>query len=382
MNTLRVLGLSTVALLVGVAAFAAFTERQARATLRPPVLRERFPFLRPPLTRTEVVISAPVPGLAPRAVSVTTNSLGLRADEFDLEAPRTGLRVLALGGSVTECLLLDDAEAWPHRLQENLAARTPGPVWVGNAGVSGHMTLDYIVHAKVLVPALRPDVTLVLLGGNDLQAYAEARLFPASFDSEAATKSYAERLYTRVSAAQLGLEPSYAWALFRRDRDATVQDYTRFYAQMKARRNAAARSDDLPDFEDALDVFAANVRQLAVALRQSGTTPVFLTHPSLWRDDLSPEAQAALWAGYDCMDCPNPHYKSERALGRALAALNAVVLKVCREERLECLDLAPKVPKTLEAFYDDAHLLEPGSRAVADAVADFLVERMLVDPAR
>lgn len=371
------------ALLLGLAVLlagaAAVLEHRARAQLRPPLRSAHMPFVGAPLERTVITAGPGVPGLPPRTVNFTTNSLGLRADELDLEAPRAGLRVLVLGGSVTECLLLDDADAWPHLLQETLKSRLNAPVWVGNAGASGQMSLDYIVHAKVLVPKLAPDLTVVMLGGNDLQAYVEGRLFPASFDTEAATLRYAQRLYPAAPTALARLEPSYAWALHRRDRDAEHLDVTDAYTQRKARRNASPRSDDLPDFEDALDVFTANVRQLAVALRQAGTTPVFLTHPSLWRDDLPPEAQAALWAGYDCLDCPAPHYRSEKALARGMAALNGALLDVCRRERVECLDLAPKVPKTLESFYDDGHLLEAGSRVVANAVADFLVERMLVE---
>jgi lysophospholipase L1-like esterase len=381
-SLVKYFALALMAIILGVAAFAVFEERDARATLRPAAQRQRFPYVRAPFTRTDVTISAPVPGLAPRSIAFTTSTLGLRADELDLEAPRQGLRVLTLGGSVTECFLLDDADAWPHVLQDTLAARTHAPVWVGNAGASGQMSLDFIAHAKVLVPLLAPDITVVMLGGNDLQAWVEGRLFPAAFDTDDATRRYAERLYTGASPALRSLEPSWALARLRRDLNAEAVDPTGFYAQMKARRNAATRSDDLPDFEDALDVYAANVRQLATALRQAGTTPVFLTHPSLWRDDLPPEAQAALWAGYDCMDCPAPKYRSEKALARAMEQLNRALLDVCRTERVECLDLAPKVPKTLDSFYDDAHLLEAGSRIVANLVADFLVERMLVEVPR
>ena len=42
------------------------------------------------------------------------NSLGLRGDEPSSDDT---FRVLALGGSTTECLFLDQEEAWPQRLQ-------------------------------------------------------------------------------------------------------------------------------------------------------------------------------------------------------------------------------------------------------------------------
>lgn len=58
-----------------------------------------------------------------------------------------------------------------------------------------------------------------------------------------------------------------------------------------------------------------------------------------------------------------------------MAQFNARVLKVCRDRRLECIDLDRYVPRTLESFYDDVHFNESGSRLVAEIVAQHL-ERM------
>jgi hypothetical protein len=48
----------------------------------------------------------------------TTNSLGLRGPE--LPQDQEPYRIIAVGGSTTECFVLDDSEEWPHVLMEKL----------------------------------------------------------------------------------------------------------------------------------------------------------------------------------------------------------------------------------------------------------------------
>src|SRR3989338_4357426 len=76
------------------------------------------------------------------------NSKGVRGDELALDSR---YKILALGGSSTECTFLDQAEAWPFLLQERLTrAASRGRVWVGNAGRSGNTTRQHILQMKYL----------------------------------------------------------------------------------------------------------------------------------------------------------------------------------------------------------------------------------------
>src|SRR6185503_10261687 len=68
------------------------------------------------------------------------SSLGFRGDEDPGEG---ALALLALGGSTTECLYLDQAEAWPALLEDELARALGRKVWVANAGRSGRTTRDH-----------------------------------------------------------------------------------------------------------------------------------------------------------------------------------------------------------------------------------------------
>jgi GDSL-like Lipase/Acylhydrolase family len=91
---------------------------------------------------------------------------GLRGDAID---DAQDYRLLAIGGSTTESLYLDDSEVWTHLLQRRLnEAPGGGSIWVGNAGKSGHTTRHHRLQVARLLPQ-HPgiDAILVLAGIND-----------------------------------------------------------------------------------------------------------------------------------------------------------------------------------------------------------------------
>ena len=53
-------------------------------------------------------------------------------------------------------------------------------------------------------------------------------------------------------------------------------------------------------------------------------------------------------------------------------AFDGRLLSLCRQDGLECLNLASLVPKDTSAFYDDAHFNEGGARIVANALTAYL----------
>jgi lysophospholipase L1-like esterase len=336
-----------------------------------------FPLAQLPHEDRIVEVTRPVLALSPRRVAVHTNSLGLRGDELDL-ADHEAARVVTLGGSVTECLLLSDAEAWPHRLQETLAQRLGRAVWVGNAAESGQQTLDYAAHARALLPSLQPDLVLVMPGGNDLQAAVEERLLPLDLSDAGTLRDYAERLYPVRDVPEIG--PSFLADWLVTSATPTTLDITPFYARMSARRQAARPLDEIPYLDEAMEVYRANLLQLTAALRALQPAPrvLFLTHPALWKEPMNERERAALWAGYSCMDCESPTYHSPRALRSALDAMNRVTLAVCEESGAACYDLAARLPRTLDVFYDDAHLQAAGARLVAQHVGEVILSRELL----
>ena len=112
-----------------------------------------------------------LPGVRGRN-TFSTNNAGFRGDDIAYPKPAHEYRVFMVGGSTTECLILDDDDAISTVLQRELQARLPkGPtVRVYNAGKSGDRIDDHlsmIVHRLIL---LRPDMLIVFAGINDLRA--------------------------------------------------------------------------------------------------------------------------------------------------------------------------------------------------------------------
>src|SRR5262249_4631618 len=108
------------------------------------------------------------------------SSLGFRASE---RPPSEPLSLLCVGGSTTECLYLDQAEAWPALLERELAARLGRAVWVANAGKSGRTARDHVPQLhQLLEQEPHCERVLLLCGVNDLGAWlAEA---PPAGDEE------------------------------------------------------------------------------------------------------------------------------------------------------------------------------------------------------
>ena len=102
----------------------------------------------------------------------------------------------------------------------------------------------------------------------------------------------------------------------------------------------------------------------------------------MWRDDLTPEERNLLWFGWVRRESQLPGYLSAADMAKAMDTFNQEMLSVCRQDGLECFDLAPLVPKDTSAFYDDVHLNEGGARIVAALLADYVASKPpFVEPA-
>lgn len=358
-------------------ALTAGGELYLRRAIHPPPAADRFLYAHPPLAELRVSIRPGLSRLPPKEVAFTTNALGLRGDDLDL-SDHTRLRILTLGDSVTECMLLSDGEAWPRQLQDELARRLGRPVWVGNAAKSGEMIADFAAHMRLLVPLIAPDLVVIVAGGHDFQSALEQGLIPVTFEQPGQLASFRRNLYAHQNVEPLG--PSYLLSLWLHGERLQRLDMTDFYLRMRARRASLPKVPELPDLEDALDVYTTNLRALIAGYRAlpERTALLLTTHPSLWRPDMSAQELAVLWAGYTCMDCKDPSYYHHAALARGIRAWNEALLATCRAAALPCLDLDAIVDKSLENFYDDAHMGELGARRTAGAIAEFVAQKGLL----
>lgn len=205
------------------------------------------------------------------------NSLGYRGDDIVLPKPADTLRVVCLGGSTTiGSNAGDNRHTFPALLEAMFAAtRPPGGkrVEVVNAGVFGYNSRHTRLRLKEELPALQPDVMVVMDGLNDVLA---ARLM-----SE-------EELSALAQDADAGPNPllarSGASPLTRLD---AVFENLAFYRVLRlaAERVRASLADDREGLRGRVERlgYAANTRELLEWGARTGTPTLLVNHPWIVR---------------------------------------------------------------------------------------------------
>jgi len=100
------------------------------------------------------------------------NSLGYRNDEFSLEKPPGVYRIVALGGSSTyDVRIEDNAKTFTAQLEKLLKEKYGYQnVQVINAGVPGYNSWEMLINLEFRVLDLNPDLVIIYEGTNDVHA--------------------------------------------------------------------------------------------------------------------------------------------------------------------------------------------------------------------
>lgn len=350
-------------------------------------------YVYPPHHRRESHPSPEImPGVQGKATFLT-NSDGIRGDEM---SPQHTYRILAVGGSTTQCSYLDQAESWPYRLQQllNKEFGHDHRIWVGNSGKSGHDTRDHIVQLEYILPQHNEiDTVILLVGANDIgRRLGEDKEYdPNALNRPDTRREILARAFYNYPLYSIseGIKGTAIWGLMRRAkvfqtlrskiRNMTEDTGGQIYQQRRMyRAKASLTLDHLPDLSTGLDEYTRNLGELARIARRHSVRVIFMTQPSMYRPDLSEEYCKLLWLGgvgnYFYTE-PGHAYYSVQAMAEAYIAYNKALLQFCEQQRLECIDLASRVPKDTRAFYDDAHFNETGAEIVSKIVFDYLRAR-------
>ena len=327
------------------------------------------------------VVFQPDPAVFPGVSGVThfrVNELGFRGPA--LNRADAAYTIVAVGGSTTLSLMLDGPKTWPEQLMQELNARqAKTPVWVGNAGVNGHTAVHHLTMLRHLTFLRGADLILFLCGLNDLQSTLAFGGASTQAQVEAAADQYREYLLGGAAF------PFPLYRHLRLDRFArTVTDRMIERAgseQLREtwdetelrRRRAAGAVLPMPDLAIGREEYRRRLETLGAECTLRGRRCVFLTQPTIWRSGLQADVQRLLLFGWLGPKFQPRGYVSAPELARGMDSYNQVMLDVCRENHLECYDLAAALPKDTSAFYDDAHFTETGARLVAGALSRYLL---------
>jgi hypothetical protein len=331
-----------------------------------------------PFPRMHLVYSpaANLPGIH-GPIEFTVNELGVRGPAVRLEA--VDVRILCVGGSTTECLYQTDRRTWPCLLQDTLTRRLGKSVFVGNAGRSGHITLnhDYLLQNYPL--AGRFEWVVLLCGWNDMISMLSLR----NYDLRK-VGSNAGTLYNPAVCKQRAYYEDLA--LVRRLKESLethpgiLQDTAGFWIEQERRqRQAALRTkpiNEVPrqELRTALEEYRANLLRIIYTCGNQKQRLVLLTQPAIYRKDLPQELERLTWS-------PTREGAYTTAVRQQLMdAFNRTMMEVGKQQGIDCVDLATALPKDATVFFDDVHFTDAGCEKVANIVSDYFVATLHEQP--
>lgn len=291
----------------------------------------------------------------------STNRFGMRGDEPPKKWQET-TTLLAVGGSTTQCFFLDDQKIWTNILQRQLE-KNGAKVWVGNAGIDGHSTRSHVLLMEDLLPQIKPNIVVALVGINDLliSLSEDVRFQKNRFDR----RSIKSVLYAKSKLFQV----IYTWKLILWDQVQVTQANAHLTLKEKPfdPKNETLPAD-LHELIPTITEFEKNLKAMAEISQAQNVKLVLMTQPSLFDDT---ERWRHVEGNFYWIKKAK-HEMSAATYWRLLNEYNQVTLRVCQEKNLECLDLASFIPHHEDMFYDAVHLTELGSERVGLLLAEFL----------
>ncbi len=251
--------------------------------------------------------------------------------------------ILAVGGSTTNEFYVDDARTWTAVLQRSFA-EAGRPVVVANAGVDGHSTVGHINSIDAWfsrVPNLRPRFVLFYVGINDVHVELHQR-----YDDIVADDFWerVRRYVSNNSAIGSAFRTLRGMVAARRVRLVYLDDPPRLEPV-----TATVKVDRAP-YAERLAAYAKRLHVLAAKVRDIGARPIFVTQR---RGDAFVRNGRVMATDQSAL------------VARAVQGyFNETTMRVCREEKAICIDLAGAIDLAAEDFSDAIHTNPWGSAKI------------------
>ncbi|MBN2288376.1 MAG: hypothetical protein JXQ83_03520 [Candidatus Glassbacteria bacterium] len=297
-----------------------------------------------------------------------------------LPGPGQTCRILALGGSSTECFFLDESKTWPALLERKLNRLcSTDSFWVGNAGYSGAAAADHLQDLPDYYLRVQElDAVIILVGINDL---CRALAAGGSLETEEDNSLLIDR-WQRARHFLWKNSSVYALAkavVFRQSLDpdrSSPASGGHYELYRRNRRKARGYLDRLPArFDYSLAEYENHIGALIRLARKLSLRPIFLTQPTAWDRQAPGYMKELFWFGWTAggSSVPDQDYYSVRTLREGMDLFNESLKRVCLESGAELYDLAAIQEPDTTMFYDDCHFNNQGARKAADfTTAHFL----------
>jgi lysophospholipase L1-like esterase len=284
---------------------------------------------------------------------IRSNSLGLRGNELIVNRGPHGLRVAVVGASTVMGVSAPDNEhTFPALLEQRLREQMPGTTLeVVNAGIAGY-TLDdeQAMLAKRVLP-LNPDLIVLYPGNNDFAPYCNPPRW-------------------RAPPALQGL-PQFGLPEWWMSDDLVLSTTERLRIAPPV-----VTPDRDPDEMD-MSAYRARVASLIETAASHGSIVLVATVARSFRPEQPRELQeslsAEIRASLRCFSVDGLHRLFDRH--------NVILKSAAVAANVAVLDLDRMIPGGSTYFASTTHFAEAGEIAAADALAEFIRDHRLLDPA-
>ncbi len=318
----------------------------------------------------------------PKNSRFTTNLAGARGGD-EPDSGKT-FRVLAVGGSGVECLMLDDAACWTAVAAQqlstpaSLAALGVDHVRVWNNGCSG-VTTDTLIYA--LPDEFRRykplDVVVVMTGASAINTWCDLDL-PEQMPPQ------------EPSWIDLAFHRNHDWGWSPR-RTATAELIRRLRALRRrppreltnlgrsiarARQARATATRIVRDLPDASSWIAHYKRTMAQIVKIAGNhaKQVILVHqPIFGKTELTKDEEAMLWHGGLGPEGQKTGFITHDVLIEMCQLLRTATREVAQETGAKFADPTDQVAPTDTNYYDHFHFTPEGARCLGRFVAEQLI---------
>jgi lysophospholipase L1-like esterase len=301
-------------------------------------------------------------------MNFSTNNRGFRGDSLIIPKPNDEFRIFLVGGSTTENLYIDDTKSIEKLLQDRINSSNVGKkVKVFNAGKSGDFSVDHISMISHRILHLQPDMIVVFSGINDYRRMLNGFDYSQNQTSKSTNSGFFRDLRFFLSNFQLVrrmlyiVKPISPENLF----------YETQYSKVIKRLQTFPKGDTLPIF--ITTAYRTNLNSIIGQTTTNNVQLILMTQATTWNSKISTETKKYQWNTF----AGNFRYE-DSIMEKGLNKLNETMREVAAQKNIHIIDLASRVPKSNEYFYDDCHFNIKGVDFTSSIMADFILKNQLI----
>jgi lysophospholipase L1-like esterase len=295
-------------------------------------------------------------------VTILKNSLAFRGPEPPIDF-QDYLTLFTVGGSTTECIIINEEKTWPALLSKELS-KSFNNVWTNNAGLNGHSTYGHIKLLEDYIIPLQPKVCLFLVGCNDVDrpdlsrsdktVYNENQNFIVTLARFSRLVNVCLNFYRHHRARQRELVRGMPYTL-RGFPPKIINDSI----------SSATISGLKPDVAR----YGTRVKKIIDLCREAQILPVFVTQPCVLGEGIDDIT------GVDLALFPYRNMNGA-LLWKELKLYNEETKRICSEEEILVIDIANQLPKSSKYFYDIFHFNNAGCEKISELLSPELKKHL------